>query len=110
MTNAVLLAVAAPGAVADYDQPATPGAVVWTGQSGGYLTESADRVESSAGSSVVVTRTLTVNVDVPVDWDQGQTVTFTGPTGVEQHGEVRAVRRLQFPGVPGIVRLTLEDR
>lgn len=109
MTNATLTRVAGPGGVADYGQPAPAGPELWAGASGGYLTEESERVVSGAGSSVVVTRKLTVNVDVPVAWDQGQTVEFTGPTGSAQTGEVRAVERLQFPGVPGIVRLTLED-
>lgn len=109
MTNATLTRVAGPGGVADYGQPATPGVELWTGSSGGYLTEQAERVETSSGSSIVITRKLAVNVDVPVDWQQGQTVEFAGPTGGDQTGEVRGIERLQYPGVPGLVRLILED-
>jgi hypothetical protein len=109
MTNATLTRVVAPGGVPDYDQPATDGAELWAGESGGYLTEEAERVEGGSGSSVVVTRKFSANVDVPVAWDQGQKLTFTDPTGDEQVGEVKAVERLQYPGVPGIVKLTLED-
>lgn len=109
MTNATLTRVVGPGGVADYDQPGTAGAELWVGRSGGYLTEEAERLESGTGSSIVVTRKLSVNVDVPVAWAQGQTVEFTGPTGDAQVGEVKATERLQYPGVPGIVKLTLED-
>jgi hypothetical protein len=109
MTNATLTLVTGPGGVPDYDQPATPGAELWSGADGAYLFEQGDRVENGSGSSVVVTRQLWVNVDVPVDWAQGQVVTFTDPTGEVQVGDVKATERLQYPGVPGIVKLTLED-
>lgn len=109
MTNAKLRRVVGPGSVADYDEPATPGAEVWTGDSGCYLMEQSERVVAGSESSIVVTRQLVVNVEVDVAWEQGQSVEFTGPTGEDQTGKVRAVERLQFPGVPGIVRLSMED-
>ncbi len=109
MTNAVLTRVTGPGTVQDYDQPATDGPELWAGTSGSYLFEQGDRVENGSGSSVVVTRQLWVNVDLDVPWDQGQAIEFIDPTGSSQTGHVRATERLQYPGVPGIVKLTLED-
>lgn len=109
MTNATLTRVVGPGGIADYDQPATDGPELYATPSGAYLFEEGERVESGSGSSIVVTRQLWVNVDVPVDWQQGQTIEFVDPTGEDQTGQVRATERLQYPGVPGIVKLTLED-
>lgn len=109
LPNATLTLVRAPGGAEDYAQAATAGTDKWTGSEGVYYSLQTERQSSREGSSLIGARSLIASSDLPVSWAVGDTVTFT-PTGSSQlTATVRLVKVSAYPGVPGIVRLVLED-
>lgn len=109
-TNATLTAVTGAGGSEDYDTAATTGAVKWEGRATAYFSERRARVEDGDSTSIVVTRSLVVAASLPVEWAQGDTLTFTY-RGTATSGQVRAIERHEVPGVAlATVRLTLEDQ
>jgi hypothetical protein len=112
--NAELLLVNAVGGYADYDVPASHGSAKWAGNGSGagvYLRERRERRTEGGNSNVVIGRTLVVPTDVGIEWAEGDTVTLELRDGGQlTPPAVRLVERLEPPpGLPGTVRLTLED-
>jgi hypothetical protein len=105
-TNAALVEVHGQGVSEDYDQPAGPGPLKWSGRAFVYLRQREERVAAGGASSVVVTRTLIVPRSLDVDWQEGDTLTID-TAGQLRHVEVRGVERFDYPAAE--TRLLLED-
>lgn len=117
--NATLLAVVGPGHRADYDRPATAGDTLWAPGAepercylfdGLETTDGSSRASGSAArtTDIVEQRRMLVDPALDVDWEPGLTVTarrFDAET--DTTGVVDDVKRITFPGVPGLVRLVL---
>ncbi len=100
--NCTLTAITAAGVSADYDQPATAGAVRWAGASPAYLSETTERVQAGERSDVIVARTL-VLLDPPATVQPGDVVTVDRDGQVTKE-TVRAVAKRTVT-----TRLVLED-
>jgi hypothetical protein len=109
VSNATLTRVQGGGGSEDYDTGPTGGADKWAGATGVYVNDRTNRVTSAERSSVIVSRTVVVAAELRVDWQVGDTLSFTWRRIAEQ-GSVRAIEISAVPGLPGTVRLTLEDR
>lgn len=108
MANATLLQVTAAGGSEDYGRAAGGGDPVWTGSVGIYFHERVSLEQSGNTDSEVITRTLIVPAELPVDWRDGQMVSVQPAGGGDQvDGRVRVVSRSAYPGAPGTVRLEL---
>jgi hypothetical protein len=112
--NAELLLVNAVGGYADYDTPASHGAAKWAGNGSGagvYFREKKERRTEGGNSNVVVGRTLVVPAELGVEWENGDTLTLELRDGSQlTPPAVKLVERPESPpGLPGTVRLTLED-
>lgn len=112
--NAELLLVNAVGGYADYDVPASHGSAKWAGHGSGagvYYREKRERRTEGGNSNVVVGRTLVVPADIGIEFVNGDTVTLELRDGSQlTPPAVKLVERPEPPpGLPGTVRLTLED-
>jgi hypothetical protein len=112
--NAELLLVNAQGGYADYDVPASHGEAKWAGNGSGagvYYREKRERRTEGGNSNVVIGRTLVVPTELGIDWVNGDTVTLQLRNGSQlTPPAVKLVERSEPPpGLPGTVRLTLED-
>lgn len=106
--NATLTAIAPEGTSPDYDHPGGEGDPRWEGREGVYLSERTERVQSADRSSVVTARTLIVSADAGFTVEQGDIIHLE-VDGQPETGVARAVARRKIPGVPGTIRIALED-
>lgn len=112
--NATLVDVHAPGASEQYGgQPAARGAQLYAEDPDApercYLIESATVERTGQADSVVQTRVLIVDHALDLAWERGATATVRRLDGSTDLFAVRDVKPRQFPGVPGIVRIVLEE-
>jgi hypothetical protein len=106
--NATLTAVNAAGFAADADQAATTGTQKWAGSEGAFFSQITERITAGTTSDVIVRRSLIVDAALTAAFAIGDTLTFTYEDS-PQTAIVRRVARTTAPGLPGVVRLTLED-
>lgn len=107
-SNATLTRVAGGGTSEDFDVPAGADADKWAGKMGVYVQERTERLTHDRASDVIVERVVVVPASLPVEFAQGDTLTLDRDGEVVTE-DVRAVARRELPGVPGTVRLVLED-
>lgn len=118
LTNATLTKVEAVGFRSDYDEPATVGAVKWTGAQPVFWSEmieeftvgqrpTVERGRVHGMDDVFVHRYLVVDIALAVLWEIDDTVTVTSDS-VTKTGIVQAVNTSRGPGF-GVVRLVLTD-
>lgn len=112
--NAELLLVNAVGGYADYDTPASHGSAKWAGHGSGagvYYREKRERRSVGGNSNLVVGRTVVVPSDLGIEFETGDTLTLELHSGGQlTPPAVKLVERPDPPpGLPGTVRLTLED-
>lgn len=106
-TNVNVTLVRAPGQTDDYDEAATPGTMKWQGVEGAYLQERTERIQAGTDSRIVVSRVLITPIELPID--RGDSLIIQRPDGTPQVVTARAVARHELPGVPGTIRLQLDD-
>lgn len=109
MRNATLSEVREPDLLPDYDQPAQPGAQKWSGSERVYWSERLERVQAANTTDVIEARSLVVSDTLVVPWSIGDRVTVTRDGSVAESGTVRKITVTSAPGLPGVVRLALED-
>lgn len=112
--NAELLLVNPQGGYADYDDPASLGAAKWSGHGSGagvYYRQKRERRTEGGNTNIVIGRTVAVPADLGIDFEIGDTLTIELRDGTQlTPPAVKLVERLDAPpGLPGTVRLTLED-
>lgn len=109
LRNATLTKVAGQGFSADYDRDATAGSTKWTGSEGVFWSES--EAEISTGSNqtdIIVRRSLVVDSALEVTWATDDVVTVTY-LGAAQTGIVQSIKKTTATGLPGVIRLLLDD-
>lgn len=106
--NAILTQVQAGGGAEDYDQPAAGGPVKWSGSEDVFVNDQATSVDAGERSSILVERSVVVDDALDVDWARGDMLTYAF-RGASQVGVVQDVKTTTAPGLPGVVRLILEN-
>lgn len=108
MPNATLTKVFPGGSAEDYERVGTQGAEKWSGSAGIYFTEVSEQQSDGQSTSRVIARSVLAPADLPVEFENGDTIRFTRSAATINEQVVR-VQRTEFPGAPGVVRLHLED-
>lgn len=111
LANATLTKITAGGQSADYDVDAGDGDPKWEGEEAIYFQEEEERVSGGDGSDLIVSRSIFVLTErFDIEFEADDVVTYTlERNDAEVVEEVKRVRRDEYPGVPGCVRLHLED-
>lgn len=108
--NAELQEVAAVGGYEDYGEAGTAGDPKFTGNAGVYYRQKRERRTEGGNSNVVIGRTLTVPLDLGIEWEEGDVVTLRRRGKTFTPPAVKLVEEIDpVAGQPGTVRLTLED-
>lgn len=109
-SNAALTLIAQPGGSEDYDTDASAGPTRWAGTTRAYVLAETERVSSGTDSTVLVTRTLILPATLASVVSQGDILTVVPDIGTPLTVAARQIRVAKIPGVPGTIRIELEDQ
>jgi hypothetical protein len=108
--NATLSLVKGVGSSGDYDRDPVLGSTKFTGSERVFWSESEERVTVGTDSDIVVRRTMLVDPELGVTWQQGDTVTIVRDGSASN--ETARVRRFMVSGTDEtdrVARVIMED-
>lgn len=110
--NARLRSVEGAGSTDTYNGPQPDdGGALWTGNAGVYYEQRRERVTTGDAQDVLIRRTLLVDTDIPVAWEEGQVLELWTRRQGTLTLRIQAIEETEpEPGQPGEIALTMQEQ